>query len=168
MGHQNKALFALQVFPDAGTPFLIQMVRGLVNEQELILPGKQDRQHHLRSLSVAQRRKSPVQHVCVHMEKCQLPAQLPELIVRIQFFHNLQNCFFHILYLEWKVVKAFLRGDAASVFIRSHQKLQKRGLSPSVSCDKTQFPVCINLKGHVLENIVGTSLIIKRQMIDAD
>ena len=55
MGNQYKSLLSDKIFLYNFPGILIQMIRRLINQKKIILPGKKNRQHHLRSFAKAQR-----------------------------------------------------------------------------------------------------------------
>ena len=52
MGYQNKSLFPAQIIPDNLSGFHIQMIRRLINQQEMIFPCKKNSQHYFGLFSV--------------------------------------------------------------------------------------------------------------------
>ena len=79
MGHQDETLLFLQVGRHHGPGLGVQVVGGLVDEQEVPLVQKQGGQQHLGLLAVGQAGKGAVQRVGPHPQQGQLPLQLPAL-----------------------------------------------------------------------------------------
>ena len=60
MGYQNKSFLARQIGFHALPGVLIQVIGRLINQQKIIFPGKEHRQHNLGPLSKAQSFKRTV------------------------------------------------------------------------------------------------------------
>ena len=170
VGYQNKALLSRQIPLHRFSGFLVQMVRGLVDQKKIILPGKQHRQQHLRALSRAQRPEGPVQDFRAFPQKLQLADHAPQLAAALQLLRELRGGPFFLFFRDRirKIIENRKSADASLIGIFSEEQVQKGRLPLPVAPDQPQLPVRVDDKGHVLENIVKTAFISEGQMVYSD
>ena len=145
MGYQNKSFLARQIGFHALPGVLIQVIGRLINQQKIIFPGKEHRQHNLGPLSKAQSFKRTVQYLRIQAQLIQFAQNTPLLTSRFPLFCQFRPGLPHLFqpHLIWEIVEPRTAGNGAAVRIRSHQQTQKCGLALSVSSCKSQFPAGI-------------------------
>ena len=165
VGHQQKA----PLFPEVrrrGPPSGgVQMVGGLVDEEIPLLPAEQRRQQALGLLPAGERVEGPVQRPGVHPQQARLPQKLPLLRRRADGAEDVQRHPGRVRHLIGEVRAGQRMGDAAAMGILPHQQPQKGGLSPAVAAQKAQLPVRVELKAHMVIDIVIAARIGKGQVI---
>ncbi len=137
------------------------MVSRLVDEQEIIFPGKEHCQHHLRPLPMAQRTKGPVEDLRIKMQLLQLTDDPPLLTALFQLFQKFHGALRFLLLRDLirKIVEYGRRAYMPLKFIFSQKKIQESSLAFAVPPDKSQFPIRIDLKRYLFKYIVKTALI---------
>ena len=170
MGYQNKALLSRQIPFHRFSGFLIQMVRGFINQQKIVLPGKKHCQHHFRALSRTQSPEGPVKNFRVFPQELQLADHAPQLAAAFQLLHKLRGRLTFLFFRNRirKVIENRGSADASLIRIFPKEQVQESSLSLSVASDQSQLPVCIEGKGYVFKNIVKAALISKGQMIHSN
>ena len=159
MGHQNEPLFGIQIPAHQLPSPDIQMVCGLINEQEVILPGKQYRQLQLRLLSVAQGAVGTVQHLVIQLQLVHFTLHPPVFIVRIHGFHRIYGKLPSVRHGIREIGKPYRCGNTPLIRVPPQKQVQKGGLTPSVPAGKAQTPVGINLKADILKNVFIAAVI---------
>ena len=168
VGHQDEALLFLQVGRHHGPGLGVQVVGGLVDEQEVPLVQKQGGQQHLGLLAVGQAGKGAVQRVGPHPQQGQLPLQLPALRAGAHPLQHRAGGAARVGDGVGEIVEGHRGPDGAGVFVPAHKQLEKRGLAPAVAADEAQLPAGVQPEAHVLKDGVVAGRIGKRQMFDLD
>ncbi|MNC24488.1 hypothetical protein D3C75_725430 [compost metagenome] len=168
MGYQNIAAFAPQIVADLLPCSHIQMVGRFINKQEPVFLQEQRRQQHFRLLSVGQGFEGAVQGFLAHLQKSQLPHQLPMDIIRINLRDHIQGIVLRMGNRKREILELHTCAYLAAVFIFAQQQIQEGCFSSAVTPCKPQLPVCIDLKAYVLKNIVIAAVITKRQIGNPD
>ena len=91
MGHQNEALFRTQILAHQLPAPDIQMVRRLVDEQEVVLFGKQNCKLEFCLFAVAQGAVGTVKHLIIQLQFRHFPLNLPIFVVRVHSFHRVKG-----------------------------------------------------------------------------
>ena len=164
VGHQNKALFRTQILAHQPPAPDIQMVCRLVNEQKIVLFGKQYRKLELRLFPVAQGAVGPIKHLVVQLQFCHFPLNLPIFVVRIHGFHRVNGQDALVCHGIWKIRKLHRSGNPALIVVFSQKQIQEGGFAPAVPAGEAQTPVGIDLEADVLKNVFIAAVIGKCQI----
>ena len=161
MGYQNKSLFPRQISFHRFSGFLIQMVRGFVNQQKIIFSGKQHRQHHFRTFSRAQRPERPVQDFRALPQKLQLTDHAPQLAAAFQFLRKLRGGLTFLLFRNriGKIIENRGSTNAPLIRILPKEQVQESRLSLSVASDQSQLPVRVDLERDIFKDRIETVLL---------
>ena len=142
------------------------MICRLIDEKEFIFIRKEDRQHDPCTLSKAKRFKGPVKAFRIHAELVHLYQHLPAFNLRFPYFDQICGILFIIRFchLIWKIIKSCTGRNVPAVLISAHEQIQKCCFSFSIPPDEAEFPVRINVKGRIFQNIISASVIGKRKV----
>ena len=111
MGYEDKSFFPAQILTDRGSRFHIQMVGRFVNEQKMIFLCKKQCEQYLCLFPMTQCLKGPEQHLGIHPDQIQLPADFPEFTGRIQRLQHFFRIPAFIFYLKGKIIKYRIGDD---------------------------------------------------------
>ena len=128
------------------------MVRRLVNQQKVVLPGKQHRQLKLGLLAAGQSLIGAVQKLLGQVQIIHLPGQPPAAVFRMDFLHHVHRQPAFVRYRVREVRKFHRGGNTPLIVIFSLQQVQERGFSPAVSAGEAQLPIRVNLKADMVKN----------------
>ena len=165
VGYQDKPPLGIQIPAHQLPPPDIQMVRRLVNQQEIVFLAEQHRQLELGPLSVAQRLIGAVKHLVIQLELPHLPGDLPVFKGWIHCLRRLQRGGAAVRHRVREIGKIHRRADASLVLELSPEQIHKGRFSPAIPAGKAQLPVCIQLKADVFKNVLVAALIGKGQIL---
>lgn len=142
------------------------MVGRLVDEKEIVFLEEQRREQRFGALPVAQGRKRAIQRSLVHAKQVDLADELPGRVARtdlIEYFHGVPP---RVGYVEREVIEVYGSGNAPLIFVFAHEQVEERGLAAPVPAGEAEFPVRVELEGHVFEYVVVAALVAERQIVD--
>ena len=168
VGDQEKAPLPGQVVPHQGPSGGVQVVGGLVNEEEAVVPEEEEGQEEPGPLPVGEGGKGPVQHPLLQAQQPQLLHQPPLLQLRAQGLRHRPSLRLRVGHLKGKVVKGLRGGDGAGIPPLPQEQPQQGGLAPAVAADEPQPPVGVQLEGEVLKDRLKAALIGEAQVGDLD
>ena len=170
VGYQDEALLRGKIPLHHLPGFCIQMVGGFVDQKKLIFPCEQHRQHDAGPLPVAEGSEGTVQKLRIHPDLIHLDQHLPGLRLRLPALHQFIGGLREVLrlYFIGEIVKMCACHDTPLIFIITHQQPQQGGLSLPVPSYKSQFPVGIDMEGHLFQNILRRALIGKCKICHLD
>ena len=152
VGDQDKTFLPSEIGRDQGTALGIQVVGGLVDEEEMSLVEEERRQQDLALLPAGEGGEGPLQDLRLHVQQSQLPQKFPFLGLRTDF---LQDSLGELVFVRdgvGEVVKDHGVGDPALVFVLPLQQPQKGGFPPAVAAYEAQLPAAVQLEGDVVED----------------
>ena len=159
VGHQDEPLFRAQIPAHQLPPPDVQVVRGFINQQKVVLLGKQHRKLELCLLPIAQGVIGAVEYPVIQMQIRHFPLNFPIFIVRVHGFHRVNGKNAFVLHGIREVGKGNRGGNAALIVIFSQKQIQKGSFAPAIPADKAQTPARVNLKADILKNVFVTALI---------
>ena len=164
VGHQQEPLFAAEIPAHQLPARAVEVVGGLVDEQEAVFPGKEHRQQQLGLLTPGQRGKRPVQRVLGHLQRRQFPQKPPRGHIRADARQQLHGGLRRVRHVEGEVVKAHAGVYRALIGVLPLQEPQQRGLAAPVSARQPQPPVGVELKADVFKDVVVAALVAEREV----
>ena len=153
MGHQNEAPLAIQVPAHQLTALNIQVVRRLVDQQEVVLLGKQHRKLQFCLFAVAERSIGTVQNLILQPQLVHLTSYTPVFVVGVHGLHSLDGELSGVCHMVGKVGKGHRSGNAAPVLVLPQKQIQKGGLAPAIAPGEAQPPVGVQLKADIFEDV---------------
>ena len=168
VGDQDEALLAVQIAAQQLPPPAVQVVGGLVDEQEAVLPQKEGGQEELGPLPVGEGGVGPPEDPLIQLQLGQLPQQPPAGQPRTAAGGDLLSALAPVLHREGEVVEGHRGADGAPVFVLAHQQPQEGGLPPAVPAHEAQPPVGVQLKARVLKQQLRAAVISKSQVLNGD
>ena len=164
VGHQQKAPFAPEIAADQLPACPVQMVGGLVDQQEAVVPGKEHGQQNSGPLPAGERGKRAVQCLLRDLQRRKLPQKAPLGHLRADGRQQLQGALLRVRHRVGKVVEAHAGADGSPVGVHSLQKPEQGGFSPAVAAGGIQPPVGVDLEADVFKNVVAAALVAEGQV----
>ena len=161
---EDEPRFALQIIRNKRSRLSVEVVGGLVYQQEAVLAQKQRRQQHLGALAVGERFERPPQSLLRNLQPSQLPQQPPVLDAAVYPVQHLACQRAHIAHLIRKILKVHACGNTSAVFIFAEQQIEKGGLSSAVSPGESEPPRGIDPERDVLKDVVVAAVIAECQV----
>ena len=168
VGHQKKALLSAEIAAHHLSSVGIQVIGGLIDEREASFPKEEQGQQKLGLLPVGKGVIGAVEDLFLQLQPGHLPQETPALQSRLQLLQRIPGQPLRVDGFTGKVFKAHRGRDAAPVFVLPQQQAQKGGLAPAVAAGEAQLPVGVELKAHVLEDLVVAAVVSKRKMRNVD
>ena len=164
VGDQEKAPLPGQIVPHQGPSGGVQVVGGLIDEEEAVVPEEKKGQQEPGPLPVGEGGEGPVQDPLVQPQLPQLLHQPPLLQLRAEGLRHRLPLRLRVGHIEGKVVEGHRGRDDAAVPLLSQEQPQQGGLAPAVAADEPQPPVGVQLEGEVLKDRLRAPLVGKAHM----
>ena len=168
VGDQNEPPLALEIGGHAAAGFGVQVVGGLVDEQEPPLVQEQRGQQGLGLFPRRQGRKRAVQRIVGHAQAGKFAFQFPFLCVGADPGQHGAGGAFGAGNGIGEVVEAHRGLDAAGIFVVAHQQAQQRRFAAAVAADEAQLPVGVDLERYIVKDGFAAGRIRKSQMFHTD
>ena len=160
--HQDEALLAVQVTAHDFPAPHIQMIGGLVDQQEMMLPGEQCGQQHLGLLPAGKGGKGAGENIVRHVQQGDFFQKPPHLAFRVHVRRDLQRRLAGVWNSKGKIIKLHRGVHRAVIGQLSAENFEQGRFAPAVAGDEAQLPVRIHGEGSVVKNQIGAALISKR------
>jgi len=165
---KDETLFAGQIIRRKLPARHVQVVGGLIDQEESVIPQKKQCQQEPCLLSVGKRAEGAVQHPLIQLQHPQLPQEPPLLQTRAEHLGHRLSILFRIRERKGEIVEPFGCRDRSGIHSLSHQEPQEGSLSPPVAPQEPQPPIGVQLNGHILKHRVAAAFIGEAQMRNMD
>ena len=167
---KDKALLRCEILTNILSCLRIEVIGRLIDQQKVILTGKQNCKQYLCTLSETERFKRTIQHLSIFVKLRQFAYHAPLFAIFPQLLGKICRCLFHLLrcYQIRKIGnRDGLCKSSASRKLTCKQS-EKCCFSFSVSADKSEFPICIKCKGCVFKYRLYRTIIAECKAVGSD
>ena len=165
---QDETLLGRQVIANGFSRVDIEAIGRLVQKKESMRRQKKRGEEHLRPLPLGKGIKRPLQGLLGNIEQGDLPFDLPFHTLGANIRHHIIGPPTHVRDLVREILELIGRPDTAGILELTQKQAKKRRLAPAVSPDEAEFPIAVDLKAYILENIPVTPVIGEGQVVYAD
>ena len=117
MRDQQEAALGFQVIRDQRAGLRVQMVGRLVDQQEAVVPRKQQREQQPHLLAAGERAERAVQHLVRQVQPVHLACELPVFVVRLHVLNDADRVLVRVGDGKGEVVEGHIRADRAPVLV---------------------------------------------------
>ena len=165
VGNKKKSVFLIEIAAHQLPPLQIQVIRRLIDQEEIVLRGKQDRKLQFRLLAAAEGGIGAVQHRLVQPQSRHFALQAPEFIRRIHLLRGLDRQGLRTLHGKRKIGKRHACGDRPLIGKLPQKQAEKGRLPSPVASGEAQLPVRVDLKADVIKDGLIAAVIGKTQIV---
>ena len=123
VAHEDEAFFCAEVIPKKRAAFHIKVVRGFVNEQEIVFPQEQCCKKCPRALPGAQGFKRAVEELHIHAHAPKLPQELPFRRAFGRLRKHVNRVAGRTRHGKWEIGEAHGSADGTFIFIFAEKQV---------------------------------------------